>query len=79
MVSLGARLVRVEHVGRVEGGFANVISQYDYTYDAAGRRTEIARSGSAMSESRAYAYGYNLRNELTSATKQGGASPEYAY
>ena len=45
MVSLGARLVRVEHehVGRVEGGFANVISQYDYTYDAAGRRIEIAR------------------------------------
>ena len=28
-----------------------VISQYDYTYDAAGRRIEIARSGTAMSES----------------------------
>ncbi len=60
MVSLGGRLVRVEHVGRVEGGFSNVISQYDYTYDAAGRRIEIARFGSAMSESRADAYGFAL-------------------
>ena len=61
---------------------ADVISQYDYTYDAAGRRIEIARSGTAMSESRTDAYGYNVRNELTSATKTGGPqSPaaEYAY
>ena len=83
MVSPGARLVRVEHVGRVghvEGDFANVISQYDYTYDVAGRRIEIARSGSAMSESRTDAYGYNARNELISASRQGGpASTEYAY
>ena len=35
-------------------------------------RTEIARSGTAMSESRTDAYGYNVRNELTSATKLGG-------
>ncbi len=43
-------------------------------------RTEIARSGTAMSESRTDSYGYNVRNELTSATKTGGpASPEYAY
>ena len=60
----------------------DVISQYDYTYDAAGRRIEIARSGTAMSESRTDAYGYNVRNELTSATKtEGPQSPaaEYAY
>ena len=62
----------------------DVISQYDYAYDAAGRRIEIARSGTAMSESRTDAYGYNVRNELTSATKLGGpasvpASHEYAY
>jgi RHS repeat-associated protein len=50
----------------------DVISQYDYTYDAAGRRIKIARSGSAMSESRTDAYGYNVRGELTSATGQGG-------
>jgi RHS repeat-associated protein len=61
-----------------------VISQYDYMYDAAGRRIEIARSGSAMSESRTDAYGYNARNELISAAKSGGpasvpATTEYAY
>ena len=43
-----------------------------YAYDA------------AMSETRTDAYGYNVRNELTSATKTGGpasvpATPEYAY
>ncbi len=46
------------------------------------KRTEIARSGSRMTESRLDAYGYNVRNELTSATKLGGPqSPavEYAY
>ncbi|MBR6585861.1 MAG: hypothetical protein IKK82_00450, partial [Kiritimatiellae bacterium] len=60
----------------------DVISQYDYTYDAAGRRTEIARSGTATSESRTDAYGYNVRNELISASKLGGSSSpttEYAY
>ena len=34
------RTYRQEHV---EGDFANVISQYDYTYDAAGWCIEIAR------------------------------------
>ena len=68
----------------------NIISQYDYTYDAAGRRTEIARSGSAMSETRADIYGYNIRNELISAAKAVGGddhgapqsrtfTTEYAY
>ena len=80
----GERLGRVGRVGRVEGDFANVISQYDYTYDAIGRRIEIARSGSAMSESRTDSYGYNIRNELTSASKLGGtasvpSTTEYAY
>ena len=45
-------------------------------------RTEIARSGTAMSETRSDAYGYNDRNELVSASKLGGSqSPaaEYAY
>jgi RHS repeat-associated protein len=56
----------------------NVISQYDYTYDAAGRRVEIARSGSAMSENRTDVYGYNIRNELVSATKNSEYT-EYQY
>ena len=58
----------------------NVISQYDYAYDAAGRRVQIARLGSAMSENRTDVYGYNSRGELTSAVKQGAVpETEYAY
>ena len=62
----------------------NTISQYDYTYDAAGRRIEITRSGSAMSEHRTDAYGYNARNELISGAKQERTTSvpttlEYAY
>ena len=60
----------------------NVISQYDYTYDAAGRRTAITRSGSMMSETRTDHYGYNDRNELVSGAKSGGSqssATEYEY
>ena len=56
----------------------NVISQYDYTYDAAGHRVQIGRSGSAMSENRTDVYGYNLRGELTNAVKN-ATFTEYAY
>ena len=42
------------------------------------KRTEIARSGSRMTESRLDAYGYNDRNELTNAVKN-AALNEYAY
>ena len=56
--------------------------------DAAGRRVQITRSGSAMSETRTDVYGYNIRSELISAAKLvGGDDPgapqtaytEYAY
>ena len=62
----------------------NTISQYDYAYDAGGRRVQITRSGSAMSANRADVYGYNARGELISASKLGGqaavpATTEYAY
>ena len=60
----------------------NIISQFDYTYDAAGRRIEITRSGSAMSENRTDVYGYNARSELISAAKSRGSqssATEYAY
>ena len=58
----------------------NTISQYDYVYDAAGRRVQISRSGSAMSENRTDVYGYNERGELISAAKNAeGAEIEYAY
>ena len=59
---------------------ANTISQYDYTYDAAGRRIQISRSGSAMSENRTDVYGYNGKGELISAVKQDAVpETEYAY
>ena len=62
----------------------NTISQYDYTYDAAGRRVQMTRSGSAMSEPRTDVYGYNARSELVSGVKLGGpasvpTTTEYAY
>ena len=59
----------------INGG---VVSQYDYVNDAIGRRTEISRSGSRMTESRTDAYGYNDRNELTNAVKNATLN-EYAY
>ena len=58
--------------------FGSVVSQYDYVSDAIGRRTEIARSGSRMTESRSDAYGYNDRSELTNAVKNATLN-EYAY
>ena len=59
----------------------NVISQYDYTYDPAGRRVAIGRSGSAMSENRVDEYEYNIRGELISVTKnaEGAKELEYQY
>ena len=59
----------------INGG---VISQYDYTNDALGRRTAITRSGSMMSETRADYYSYNDRNELILAIKN-TEDTEYQY
>ena len=43
-----------------------VISQYDYTNDLGGRRTEIGKSGTMMAQSETQTYGYNVRDELIS-------------
>ena len=60
----------------------NVISQFDYTYDAAGRRTAIAKTGSAFGDlsGSVDAYTYNTRSELTSArrTKNGQPIPGFS-
>ena len=48
------------------------------TSDALGRRTEIARSGTRITESRSDAYGYNDRSELTNAVKNATLN-EYTY
>lgn len=69
-------------LAQVRSAFGDdTISQYDYANDALGRRTEIARSGTAMSETRTDAYGYNDRNELI-YSRRGAESAEiteYAY
>ena len=65
----------------------NIISQFDYTYDAAGRRVSIVKSGSAFGDlsGSVDAYTYNTRSELISArrTKNGqlipGFSEDFAY
>ena len=60
----------------------NVISQFDYIYDAAGRRTAIAKSGSAFGDLSGSidSYTYNARSELTSArrTKNGQPIPGFS-
>ena len=60
----------------------NVISQFDYTYDAAGRRTAIAKSGTAFGDlsGSVDSYTYNARSELTSArrTKNGQPIPGFS-
>ena len=60
----------------------NVISQFDYTYDAAGRRVSIVKSGNAFGDlsGSVDAYTYNTRSELTSArrTKNGQPIPGFS-
>ena len=57
----------------------NVISQFDYTYDAAGRRIAMTKSGSAMSQEDTIDYAYNIRSELTNALARADADYNYAY
>ena len=57
----------------------NTISQYDYTYDAAGRRIDCAHSGSAFAQDDSIRYGYNARSELTNAVAEVDADYRYGY
>ena len=57
----------------------NVISQFDYTYDAAGRRIQIAKSGCAFDFYDVVSYGYNARSELTNAVSAVDANYRYSY
>ena len=56
-----------------------VVSQYAYTYDAAGRRVACAKSGTAFEQSDAVNYGYNTRSELTNAIAAVDAAYRYGY
>ena len=59
-----------------------IIPQFDYAYDAAGRRTAIAKSGTAFGDLSGSidSYTYNARSELTSArrTKNGQPIPGFS-
>ena len=57
----------------------NVISQYDYTYDAVGRRIGVSMSGSTFTQDDTVAYGYNNRSELTNAVAAVDSNYRYAY
>ncbi len=57
----------------------NIISQYDYTYDAAGRRVACGKSGSAFAQNDTLSYGYNNRSELTNAVAAVDSDYRYAY
>ena len=57
----------------------NVISQYDYTYDAAGHRVSCGKSGSAFAQNDTLSYGYNEKSELTNAVAAVDSDYRYAY
>ncbi len=57
----------------------NVISQYDYVYDAAGRRINVSKSGTAFNHDDTIAYGYNEKSELTNAVAAVDSAYRYAY
>ena len=57
----------------------NVISQYDYTYDAAGRRVACGKSGSAFAQNDTLSYGYNEKSELTNAVASVDSDYRYSY
>ncbi len=57
----------------------NVISQYDYTYDAAGRRVACGKSGSVFALNDTLSYGYNEKSELTNAVAAVDSDYRYAY
>jgi len=57
----------------------NAISQYDYVYDAAGRRINAAKSGTSFDHDDTIAYGYNSRSELTNAVATVDSDYRYSY
>ena len=57
----------------------NTISQYDYVYDAAGRRISVSKSGTAFNHDDTIACGYNEKSELTNAVAAVDAAYRYSY
>ena len=57
----------------------NTISQYDYVYDAAGRRISVSKFGTAFDHADTIAYAYNTRSELTNAVAVVDSNYRYSY
>lgn len=57
----------------------DLVSGYAYLNDAIGRRSSMARSGSAFSTADTLAYGYNDRSEVTSAVSNNISNYNYGY
>ena len=58
---------------------ATVISKYDYTNDVLGRRDDVAKSGSAFSQTDIISYGYNDRSEVISALADNDTAYDYGF
>jgi RHS repeat-associated protein len=59
---------------RVKNEFSNnLISQYDYEYDALGRRKSVTNSGQAFAEAAFNRFGYDDRNQLTDSSRYLGS------
>ena len=55
------------------------ISKYNYTNDAAGKRTDVERTGTAFSQSDEIVYNYNDRSEVTGAESSVDDGYDYSY
>ena len=64
----------------VENKFnATTVSKYDYVNDVVGRRTSMAKSGTAFNVADTIDYGYNSKSEVISAVAQNDTAYNYAY
>ncbi len=61
------------------GFVPSVVSQYDYTNDAIGRRTAMAKSGTAFVSNDIIDFSYNDRSEVTCAVSQNDTLWNYSY
>ena len=50
-----------------------IISQYDYIYDAGARRTSVKHSGKAFEQEKFNKYGYNDRSEVIESSRYAGS------
>jgi RHS repeat-associated protein len=69
------QLTAISHQ-RSAGGVTNLISRYEYAYDAAGNRTNMVRSGMGFQPVRSESYSYDSADQLTGVTYATGGVTE---